>query len=139
MAKEVLVTETLSQQMIDAGSILLKKLDEANADVKSAFWLFFSEEKTWKLILASPLVGSYGPREFYKKIVISNQQATDLDNIVSLNDIGVTNTDNQVVQLLSFAVGTGDVIAGIRFSRNTINGVFIEDSYIYRSNALLVS
>jgi|APLak6261674355_1056100.scaffolds.fasta_scaffold00586_1 hypothetical protein len=134
MAKDVLVTEALSEQMISAGAKLVERLDTDGAQVKSAFWLFFPEERLWKLIIASPLVVSEGPRNFYKRIVVANQQAKAEEWVISLNDIGVTGTEHHIVQLLRFAVGTGAGIAGIRFSRNTINGYFIEDAYIYRSS-----
>lgn len=135
MAKDVLVTETFSDQMIKAGAKLIERLDAEKSEVKSAFWLFFAEEKTWKLIIASPLVGSEGPRNFYKRVISVNKKADVDEGVISLNDIGVANIDFQIVQLLKSAIGTGDSISGIRFSRNTINGVFIEDSYIYRSNS----
>ncbi len=134
MAKNILVTESLSDSMMKAGAKLVERLDAENAKVKSSFWLYFSEEKTWKLIVASPLVDSEGPREYYKKVVAANELAEDSEEIISLNDIGVTNTSNQIVQLLKFALGTDNGISGIRFSKNTINGMFIEDAYIYRSN-----
>lgn len=134
MAKNILVTESLSDSMIKAGAKLIECLDLEKSQVKSAFWLYISDEKIWKLIIASPLVDSEGPRKFYKRIVTANESAEKNEAIVSLNDIGVTNTSNQIVQLLKIAIGTGDGISGIRFSRNTINGVFIEDCYIYRSN-----
>ncbi len=120
--------------MMKAGAKLVERLDAEQAEVKSAFWLYFSEDKTWKLIIASPLVDSLGPREYYKKVVGANSAASEEEEVISLNNIGVTNTVSQIVQLLKFAIGTGGGISGIRFSRNTINGHFIEDSYIYRSN-----
>ena len=135
MAKDILVTESLTDSMMKAGAKLVERLDSDNAEVKSAFWLYISEEKIWKLIIASPLVDSEGPRIFYKKIDDANRLADDTEEIVSLNDVGVTNPTNQIVQLLKFAIGTGGGISGIRFSRNTINGMFIEDTYIYRSSS----
>lgn len=134
MAKDILVTESFSDSMKNAGAKLVERLDAQQADVKSAFWLYFSEDKVWKLIVASPLVDNLGPREYYRKVVTANELASAEEEVISLNDIGVTNTSNKIVQLLSFAIGTGDGISGIRFSRNTINGNFIEDAYIYRSN-----
>lgn len=134
MAKDILVTESLSSSMMNAGTKLIERLDAKQSEIKSAFWLYFSEDKTWKLIIASPLVDALGPREFYKKVVDANSLASEEEDVISLNDVGVTNTSNQIVQLLKFAIGTGGGISGIRFSRNTINGHFIEDSYIYRSN-----
>lgn len=133
MAKDVLVTEALSEQMISAGSKLVERLDANNSEVKSAFWLFFPEERFWRLIVASPLVITEGPKNFYKRIVAVNQLATEEEWVISLNDIGVAGTDHQVVQLIRIAIGTGAGISGIRFSRNTINGYFIEDAFIFRS------
>jgi hypothetical protein len=117
------------------GAKLIERLDAKNSEIKSAFWLYYSEEKTWKLIIASPLVDSEGPREYYKRVVDANGLASEAEDVISLNDVGVTNTSNQIVQLLKFMISTGEDISGIRFSRNTINGVFIEDAYIYRSNS----
>ncbi len=135
MAKDILVTENLSDSMMKAGAKLIERLDTSASEVKSAFWLYFSEEKSWRLIIASPLVDSEGPRDYYKNIVLANESAEPDEEVVSLSDIGVTNTSNQIVQLLKFAIKTGVGISGIRFSKNTINGTFIEDSYIYRSNS----
>lgn len=135
MAKDILVTESLTDSMMKAGAKLIERLDAKNSEVKSAFWLYLSEEKIWKLIVASPLVDKEGPRDYYKRIVDANTLAPTEEEIVSLNDIGVTNTNHQIVQLLKIMIATGDSISGIRFSRNTINGVFIEDTYTYRSNS----
>lgn len=133
MAKDILVTESLSGSMMKAGAKLIERLDAESSEVKTALWLYFPEEKIWRLIIASPLVDKKGPREYYKKIVMANDQASKDEEVISLNDIGVTNTTNQIVQLLKLAIRT-DGISGIRFSKNTINGNFIEDTYIYRSN-----
>lgn len=133
MAKDVLVTEVLSEQMITAGSKLVERLDVSNSEVKSAFWLFSPEERFWRLIVASPLVITEGPKNFYKRIVAVNQLATEKEWVISLNDIGVVGTDHQIVQLIRHAIGTGNGISGIRFSRNTINGYFIEDAFVFRS------
>lgn len=133
MAKIVSVTDTLSEPMIDAGRKLIEHLDAAESEIKSAFWLFDSESKVWKLVIGSPLVATEGPKRYYKRIADINGVSEQDAWIVSLNDIGVTSTDNQLVQLIGIAVNTGPGIAGIRFSRNAINGVYIDDSYIYRS------
>jgi len=135
MAKDILVTETLSEIMTKSGAELIRRLDKSDSEVKTALWLFFPDEKSWKLIIASPLVGEKGPREFYKRVITSNSEAHDNEYIVSINDIGVANVDHPIVQLMKFVIGTGkNDVSEIRFSRNTINGTFIEDSLIYRSS-----
>lgn len=135
MAKDILVTERLTDLMMSAGAELVTRLDENNADVRSAFWFYLSEDQVWKLIIASPQVDIAGPRAYYKKINDANLLAEETENVISLNDIGVSSTTNPIVQILKFAISTGDGISSIRFSRNTINGIFIEDTYIYRSNS----
>jgi len=123
-----------SEPMIEAGKRLIERLDESDSDVQAAFWMFFLDEKRWKLIIVSRSVQDYGPRQFYKRVVEANKKANGLELVVSLNDVSVTDTSDTFVNLLRSAISTGDEISGIRFSRNTINGTFIEDSYIYRIN-----
>ncbi|CAM4153135.1 hypothetical protein [Vibrio neonatus] len=133
MAKDILVTKRLTDSMMEAGAELLNRLDASASDVKSAFWLFLSEEHVWKFIVASPLVESLGPRKYYKKINEANQLAKGTESVISLNDISVLNTNDSIVKVLNDALKTDNDLSGIRFSRNTINGMFIEDTYIYRS------
>jgi len=135
MAKDILVTEVLSENMKKSGAELIRRLDNSNSDVKTALWLYFPEERNWKLIIASPLVGENGPKAFYKRIIDSNNEVNEEEYVVSINDIGVANIDHPIIQLMKFAIVTGENdVSDIRFSRNTINGTFIEDSLIYRSS-----
>ncbi len=134
MAEELVVTELLSDSMIEVGKRLVERLDESNSDVQAAFWLFLPDEKRWKLIIVSRLVQKDGPRQFYKRIVEANKKADELELVVSLNDVGVADTSNTLVNLLNVDITTGDGISGIRFAGNTINGTFIDDTYIYRIN-----
>jgi len=134
MVKNALVTEILSEEMINAGKYLLEQLDSTQSEVKSFFWLFFPEEKIWKLIVASPIVKHKGPRNFYKRIININQKIKNGNQeTISLNNILAVSSDNETVKLLSFFIGAGDGISEIRFTGNTINGVYIEDAYIYRA------
>ncbi|EGQ8314497.1 hypothetical protein ACSTDZ_22290 [Vibrio vulnificus] len=132
MVKELLVNETLSEAMIKSGAQLVEQMDKDMADVKSAFWFYISEEHLWKLIFVSDKVAEEGPRKYYKRIIDANKSLSKGSLQVSISDIGVSTVDNPIVQLLSMMINTGDSINGIRFSKNTINGHFIDDVYIYR-------
>ena len=136
MDKELVVREILSEQMIDVGAKLIERLDQSQSNVQAAFWLFISDEKTWKMMLISPFVKTDGPKSFYKRILEANKNADKSESVLSLNDIGVADTSNPLANLLSIAITTGSEVAGIRFSKNTLNGAFIEDSYIYRIGEL---
>jgi hypothetical protein len=134
MGKELVVRDVLLGQMIDAGAKLVERLDQSQSNVQAALWLFLPEEKTWEMIVISPLVKTDGPRSFYKRILEANKKANELEPIISLSDIKVADTSNPLINVLRIAISTGGGITGIRFSKNTINGTFIEDSYIYRIN-----
>ncbi|MBI1986922.1 MAG: hypothetical protein HYS70_01065 [Nitrospinae bacterium] len=134
MDKELVVREILSEQMIDAGKKLIERLDESQVNVQAAFWLYLPDDKTWEMMLISPLVGTDGPRSFYKRILDANKKAEESEPIISLDDIRVADTSNRLANLLSIAIPTGSGISGIRLWKNAINGTFIEDSYIYRAN-----
>ena len=134
MAEEMVVMEFLSDSMVPQAEKLIERLDSLNSNVRAAFWIYLSEEKSWKLMIISETVKDSGPREFYKRIVEANSKAKETEQIISLNDVGVADTSDELVRLLKGTVATGNGISGIRLSRNTVNGAYIEDCYIYRMN-----
>jgi hypothetical protein len=132
MAEEVVVKEILTQGMIETGAELTRLLDQAPLVVSASLWLYIPESNIWRLIIASPEVRTYGPKEVYQKIQPILSQILEEKLSIGLKDISVVENNNPLIALLRMAIRTGDSISGIRFSRNTINGHFIEDAYIYR-------
>jgi hypothetical protein len=133
MVEAMVVKETISSEMIDAGAALIRRLDHANLLVSAAFWLYLPESNAWRLMIASPEVRSQGPRKIYQRIQpIIAKMETEGTNI-GLNDISVVENNDPLIEVLRKAVKTSsNGISGIRFSKNTIDGHFIEDAYIYR-------
>lgn len=123
--------DILSEEMISAGEEITKYLDKAQIEVSASLWFYVTDLNTWRLIIASPEVRIYGPKNLYKKIQSVISKLPD-DKKIALKDIAVVDNNDPLITLLRTAIKTGKVISGIRFSRNTINGVFIEDAYIYR-------
>jgi len=119
--------------MIAAGEELVRRLDESDLRVTGGFWYFFTDSNTWKLVIVSPEVKTSGPKGVYQKIQHIVGEARG-PSYVALSDITVWDPDAPIVQSLRTAVHTGTGISGIRFARNTINGHYIEDSFIYRLN-----
>jgi len=70
MANEVLVNDISGGQrypLLYEGKLLLELLDEEKGiPITAAFWLLDSENRTWRYILASPIVDTQGPLEAYK-------------------------------------------------------------------------
>lgn len=133
MAEETLVKEALTDQMIEAGASVLQSLDRRNFAVDAALWLYLTDANLWRLLLATPEVHLQGPRKAYKRLFHALRNAA-VHN-VSVEDIAVVDSRDPFIQLLRTAVGVDPSRGGVRFSRNTINGQFIEDAYIYRTAA----
>ena len=132
MAEEVVVKEILTKEMIESGAELTRLLDQAQLMVSASLWLYVPESNIWRLTIATPEVRTCGPKKVYQKIQSVLSQILEEQPSVGLKDISVVENDNALISLLRIAISTGDGISGIRFSRNTINGQFIEDAYIYR-------
>jgi len=98
----------------------------------AAFWFYFPDLQRWKLVLAEVKLGSTGPREIYSRIQEVLSQFTQELKDLSLDSITLAKPDAPIVSLLRVAIKTGPAITGIRFTNNVINGVVIEDAYIYR-------
>lgn len=100
--------------------------------ITASLWLYLPDQRVWRLILASPEVESLGPIKVYAKVVAAlNEQAKEGPVLPAL-DITVVTSFNRLVRSLSSVVHTGGGIAGIRFSRNVVEGEYIDDAYIYR-------
>jgi len=132
VAKEIFMTQWFSDQMLVAGEALIKCLDETDAKVQAAFWILDAENKTWKLTIVSPLVGSEGPRNYYRRINTINESAKSDEDVIALHDISVSNTDNRIVKAIKRSVLGNSILGNNRLGRNTLGGVYIEDMYLYR-------
>lgn len=118
---------------MEAGERLVGALDRAGLGVSAAFWFFVPESEEWRLVLAIPVVDSEGPKIAYERVQSELAELTQYE--LSLQDIRVVSPDDELIKLLSSAIKTGPKIAHMRFTRNVINNVFIEDAYIYRMRA----
>jgi hypothetical protein len=132
MAYEPVVTQTFTQEMAEAGASLLQRLDSQGLDITAALWFYLESSDTWRLVIASPGVQSQGPKHVYERV--QKALGSDVDESrIKLGDISVVPPDDPLIRLLGIAIKTGRKdISAIRFSRNTINGQFIQDAYIYR-------
>ena len=132
MVTETLVKEALLSEMILAGADLIRHLDKAKFSVSAALWLYLPESGMWRLVIASPEVGVIGPKKAYKKIQsVAARIPLDVPR-VSLNDITVIEAKDALIASLQTALNPGNGVSGLRLTRTVLNGLFIEDAYIYR-------
>lgn len=132
MAKEIFITQWFSDEMLLAGEVLIKRLDDAGAKVAAAFWILDAEEKAWELTIVSPLVEVEGPRNYYKRIDDINASANPDEGVIALHDIDVSDTDNRIVKAIKRSVLRNATLGNNRLGRNNLGGVHIEDMYLYR-------
>lgn len=132
MAEEVLVKESISRDMISAGERLARYLVNSEIPIDALLWIYVPESNAWRFLVASPEVKINGPKSVYQKIRSSIEQMPGDEERVAWDDIVVVDSNDPLIKLLRQAITTGQAISGIRFSRNIVNGVLIEDAYIYK-------
>lgn len=132
MAENTVVKDQLTSAMVDAGAELTKKLDEMKFPITAALWLFEPEVNEWRLVFASPEVAARGPREVYDRIRQAIDELKEKAAAAPLSAIALMDAETDLVRLLRVALRTGGGVNRIRFSKNVIDGHFIDDALIYR-------
>jgi len=130
MAEEILVKEILSSTEIEAGEELLKRLDNAKADVIAAYWIYVPEAAEWHLEFVSPQVESEGPFEFYSKVIDLVSSPPEM-TYLSLNTIMVLGPNYSFFKLLKSAIGYEKAFSNVWLSRYVVGNELV-DMYIYR-------
>jgi hypothetical protein len=125
-----MVTAALVDSHIDDGRKLVLALDDMNIDVEVALWLYDSDSEEWRLLIASRKLQEHGPLKAYE--TVQTALAGIPHRSIALSNVTVVSPDDPTIRALRSVISTGPGITGMRFSRNVIDHVFIEDAYIYR-------
>lgn len=134
MAEEILVKEPLRAELLEAGRKLTHLLAQADLQLRWSFWLYTSETNEWRLILATPLVDTEGPKRVYAMIREIVGRSGD-PTLLPLNT-SVQGMQNPYVQAfeadkyIQFDLKASNV--EIRFSRQRVGNLFVEDAILYR-------
>lgn len=113
-----------------AGEALLSKLDEIEFNVKAALWFYVQDSEEWRLIIASPIVDKDGQKKAYETVQSQLQELNGRE--LSLRNISLVSPGDKLIKALKSVFKLDKAISPIRFTRNVIDGMFIEDAYIYR-------
>ena len=127
MAEDALLNED-----IDAAGRLVNFLDDQGLTVRGALWLYDSDAERWRFVVAF--------KEKRKDIttfyldVAKAKSAAQSNDLLDLSRVDIVDPDRSIFTALSGAISvSGD--SRVRFSRNMINGVYLEDAMIYRTFA----
>ncbi len=132
MVTEVLVNEALTSEMVSAGAELAQHLGSSALKIDGLLWLFSTENNTWRFVIASPEVRVYGPKKIYQNVREVIDSIAKNEQKIPFESIFVLDSSDQLIQLLRQATCTSSNLSGVRFSQNVINGVLIDDAYIYK-------
>lgn len=133
MVEKVAVAQDLSPEMVKAGERLLAEFDRRQVPVSGMLWWYQAEPEIWRLIVVMPEVKSRGPILAYQKVQSILPDMPQDQPTLGLENISVWDAEDSIISLMRKAVRIGGRGAGgVRFSRNSIDGVYIDDAYIYR-------
>jgi hypothetical protein len=134
VGEKAVVAPMLTDAMINSGASLVRQLDEQDLSPDNAFWLYRPEPGDWTLVLAEAKFETQGPRWAYSRIRDVLAAAPQDFAELALESISLASPRSPLVSLLRAVISTGpgSNISGMRFTSNVINGVLIEDAYIYR-------
>jgi hypothetical protein len=125
-----MVKTTLVNIDIAAGERVLEILDQAGFRVNVAMWLYSSEFEAWRLYIASPLADTEGPKQAYVRL-LSAIRSSDPDLATAVT-ITLVSPKEPLIRGLKRTFGTARSVHGMRLGNNLVDGVFIEQGYVYR-------
>ncbi len=121
---------TLVDVDIAGGERALQILDRAGFKVSLALWLYSSEFEAWRLYIASPVVDTEGPKKAYVRL-LSAIRASDPDLTTAIT-ITLVSPKDPLMRALRRTFGTTASVHGMRLGGNVIDGMFVEQAYVYR-------
>ena len=129
-----MATSELVKELVDAGFLLVKTLDQQGVKVGTAFWVY-EEEKTgeWRLVLSMPLVDEKGSAAAQDSIAGALKTA-GIKHLY-LRQIVATSPRDPLVSAITRDVHARAKAAkeGVRLTRSTIGNQWIDEVYVYRS------
>ena len=127
-----MVKTSLVERDLETGARLVRLLDEAGVDVRSALWLYSEETERWKHVIQTPLYESAGPLEAIHAVLDVMREKIPSDELSS-GDVIITGRRNDVIRALHTQYHTGPRdIGSIRLAGDIIDRVLIDEAYVYR-------
>lgn len=125
MAEAVLVEADIAM-----GRELLEILDGAAFPVTAAAWVYYADAEEWRLIVRTPkaendLLGAL------REVAGAMDAAGDLRERIDLSRIRLVPPKDKMLAAMGSMVRV-DGASMVRFRRNMINGILIDDALIYR-------
>ena len=121
---------TLVNDDVRAGSELVRILDEAGFPVTAAAWIYFPDAEEWRLVIRTPKAAK-NLQEAFLDVARAMDAKGDLRAKLNLARIKLVPPTDLLLKALGSVVSAPG-LSKIRFSRNVVNGIYIDDALIYR-------
>lgn len=127
-----MATATLVSQEIEEGQRLIDALNAADLSVDSALWIYALEPERWRLMLTSPLHDRKGPLKTYEEILSVFRQVKPELKIDWTGIVAVSPKHELIKGLRQLQQDWNLNLSGKRLTNNMVNGMWVEDAYIYQ-------
>ena len=125
----------LVEKDIEEGRKLLSTLDAADIPIVAAYWLYELERNRWRLIFATPLVETVGSTPVYRRIRELVQAGSEGGG--AFDDVIVVSPRDRIAGALHRVPGS-DRVTEFRLTDGVVNGLSVDDAYVYRTRPLPV-
>lgn len=125
-----MATPALVSEDIEMGRELINILDEAGFPVTGAAWIYAPDLEEWRLRLRTPKAKS-DPLGALRELANAADAKGDLRARIDLSRVKLVPPDDRMLAAIGSLV-KADGLSSIRFSRNVVDGLLIDDALIYR-------
>jgi hypothetical protein len=115
---------------VEMGRELLRILDEAEFPVTAAAWIFFPDVEEWRLVIRTPKAEK-NLQQALLELAVSLDRRGDLRRRLDLSRVKLVPPQDKMLAAMGRVVKV-EGTSSIRFSRNVVDGVLIDDALIYR-------
>ena len=115
---------------VEMGRELLRILDETKFPVTAAAWIFFPDIEEWRLVIRTPKAEK-NLQQALLELAVSLDERGDLRRRLDLSRVRLVPPKDKMLAAMGSVVRV-EGTSNIRFARNVINGVVVDDALIYR-------
>lgn len=108
---------------LSGGQEFVQLLDRIGVPVRGAFWFYYPDNDTWRLIIISDQAAT-GSKSLYVKAIQAGAK-------IDMTKIEFQPPTSSLYQALRRLVNVSGM-SQIRLSRNIVNGIYVEDAVVYR-------
>jgi hypothetical protein len=120
------------EALVKGGQALIRYLDQTQVAPRLAMWVNFSDTGRWRLWIV-PKSGFLDKREFYRIVATVLSAHPEETQGLDVSSVEMVGDDRPVVKGMRNFIRAPGIIAA-RMGGNTVNGVYVPDGVLLRSN-----